>query len=168
MKIDYQIGDATRPVGDHPRIIVHICNDSGRWGKGFVLAVSRRWHEPEKRYRAWHRGEGPHPFTLGQVQFVRVEDALWVANLIGQHGTGFRDGRPPVRYDAIREGLRTIATKAIALGASVHMPRIGCGLAGGKWEQVERIVEQELTAAHVPATVYDLPKCQITANRPTP
>jgi hypothetical protein len=26
------------------------------------------------------------------------------------------------------------------------MPRIGSGLAGGKWEEVERIVEEELTA----------------------
>jgi len=168
MKIDYQTGDATRPVGDHRRIIVHVCNDSGRWGKGFVLAVSRRWREPERRYRALHRGQESQTFALGQVQFVRVEDAIWVANLIGQHGIGFRDGRPPVRYEAIRQGLRAVAAKAIELGASVHMPRIGCGLAGGKWEEVERIVERELIAARVTVTVYDLPKYQITANRPRP
>ena len=164
MNIAYQIGDATRPTGDHPRIIVHVCNDAGGWGKGFVLAVSRRWREPERRYRAWYRGEESLPFALGQVQFVRVEESIWVANLIGQHGMGFRNGFPPIRYEAIRQGLRTVASKAKKLGASVHMPRIGCGLAGGKWQQVERIVQEELIAAGVSATVYDLPKHRITAN----
>ena len=89
---------------------------------------------------------------------------MWVANLIGQHGMGFRDDLPPVRYEAIRDGLRVVAAKAKELGASVHMPRIGCGLAGGKWEEVEQIVEQELIAVGVAATVYDLPKQQISAN----
>ena len=165
MKITYQTGDATHPIGDRPKIIVHVCNDAGGWGKGFVLAVSRRWREPERRYRAWRRGEESQPFALGQVQFIRVEDSMWVANVIGQHGMGFHDGLPPVRYEAIRDGLRVVAAKAKELGASVHMPRIGCGLAGGKWEEVERIVEQELIAAGVPVTVYNLPKQQISANR---
>jgi len=158
MNINYQVGDATRPTGDHPKIIVHVCNDAGGWGKGFVVAVSRRWREPEKRYRAWHRGEEPHPFALGQVQFVQVEDTIWVANLIGQHGMGFQRGLPPIRYEAIREGLATVATKAKELHASVHMPRIGSGLAGGRWEEVERIVREELTAVDVAVTVYDLPQ----------
>lgn len=160
MNITYQVGDATQPVGGHPKIIVHVCNDAGGWGKGFVVAVSHRWHEPEKRYRAWHRGEGAQPFTLGQVQFVRVEDTIWVANLIGQHGMGFYHGVPPIRYEAIREGLRVVATRAKELGASVHMPRIGSGLAGGKWEEVERIVREELITTGVGVTVYDLPRRQ--------
>ncbi|MEV6001124.1 Appr-1-p processing protein, partial [Streptomyces griseomycini] len=25
------------------KVIAHVCNDIGGWGKGFVLAVSRRW-----------------------------------------------------------------------------------------------------------------------------
>ncbi len=37
-------------------MVAHVCNDIGGWGKGFVLAVSRRWPEPEAAYRAWHRG----------------------------------------------------------------------------------------------------------------
>lgn len=59
MNLTYQIGDATQPNGDGPRIIVHVCNDVGGWGKGFVVAVSKRWREPERRYRSWHRGDNP-------------------------------------------------------------------------------------------------------------
>ncbi len=72
MGIVYVVGDATRPSGDGARIIVHVCNDVGGWGKGFVLAVSRRWPEPEREYRRWYRERGPDEFALGRVQFVQV------------------------------------------------------------------------------------------------
>lgn len=35
-------GDATRPDTDGPVIIVHVCNDVGGWGRGFVVAISKR------------------------------------------------------------------------------------------------------------------------------
>jgi O-acetyl-ADP-ribose deacetylase (regulator of RNase III) len=157
MSINYVIGDATQPVGEGPKIIVHVCNDIGGWGRGFVTAISKRWPEPEKRYRAWHRGEQKQLFALGEVEFVQVGDDLWVANLIGQRDVRTTGGVPPVRYEAIRKGLQRVALEARRLGASVHMPRIGCGLAGGTWEIVGKIVEEELVGGAVPVTVYDLP-----------
>jgi len=157
MSINYVIGDAIQPVGEGPKIIVHVCNDIGGWGRGFVTAISKRWPEPEKRYRAWHGGEQKQPFALGEVEFVQVGDGLWVANLIGQRDVRTIDGVPPVRYEAIRQGLKRVALEARRLGASIHMPRIGCGLAGGKWEIVGEIVEEGLLRTGVPVTVYDLP-----------
>jgi len=154
--INYVVGDATDPVGDGPKIIVHVCNDIGGWGRGFVVALSKSWPEPEQRYRAWQRGEEKIPFALGEVQFVQVAENIWVANMIGQHDVRTIGGVPPVRYDAIRKALKRVAAEAAQLKASIHMPRIGCGLAGGKWEEVGRIVEQELTNKSVPVTVYDL------------
>jgi O-acetyl-ADP-ribose deacetylase (regulator of RNase III) len=156
--INYVIGDATSPKASGPKIIVHICNNVGAWGKGFVVALSRRWAEPEKRYRAWYRGEENQVFALGQVQFVIVAVDTWVANLIGQRDIRASEGRPPIRYDAVREGLRRVADEARHLGASIHMPRIGCGLAGGKWEEIGLIVQQELSAKGITVTVYDLPQ----------
>ncbi len=44
---------------------------------------------------------------------------------------------------------------AVAERASVHMPRIGCGLAGGKWEVVEPLIEEHLSAKGVAVTIYD-------------
>ena len=155
-KLTYVSGDATRPSGDGPRIIVHVCNDIGGWGASFVLAVSRRWDSPEESYRRWHREGNDVPFELGQVQFVQVEDALWVANLLGQHGVQRRGNEAPIRYDAVRTGLMRVAEFAIANGASAHMPRIGCGLAGGSWNQMEPIIVATLVEAGVKVTVYDL------------
>lgn len=158
MNVEYKTGDATAPIGSGNKIIVHVCNDVGGWGRGFVLAISKRWAEPEQRYRSWHKGQEKQPFALGEVQFVQVEDPIWIANLIGQRDIRALDGIPPVRYEAIREGLQKVALEAKRLNASVHMPRIGCGLAGGDWNVVSKIVEEELANIGVPVTVYDFPK----------
>ncbi len=157
MEILYTTGDATQPGGTGPRIIAHVCNDIGGWGRGFVVALSRRWPQPEQHYRAWAAGNSGIPFALGEVQFVPVEDAVWVANMIGQRDTRTRDGIPPVRYDAIRSALQVVAAFADEQNASVHMPRIGAGLAGGSWDIISAIVHEELICRDIPVTVYDLP-----------
>ncbi len=157
MRITSVVGDATRPVGTGPCVITHVCNDLGRWGKGFVLALSDAWPEAERRYRRWYAGETTDgPFALGRAQFVCVDPNIWIANVIGQHGITRRNGVPPVRYDAIESGLSAVADFALARSASVHMPRIGCGLAGGTWDVVGPIVQRQLGDRGVTVTVYDL------------
>ncbi|MFJ8441425.1 macro domain-containing protein [Kitasatospora griseola] len=154
--IGYLRGDATAPQGKGVRVVAHVCNDLGGWGKGFVLALSRRWPEPEAAYRRWHRERAGNDFELGAVQLVQVESYLWVANMVGQRGV--RTGRStgvPVRYEAIDTALATLGGHARRLGASVHMPRIGCGLAGGRWERIEPLVTARLAACGTPVTVYD-------------
>ncbi|MFB7939511.1 macro domain-containing protein [Streptomyces sp. NPDC056049] len=156
-EIEYVCGDATAPRGSGVRIVAHVCNDLGGWGRGFVLAVSRRWPEPEAAYRRWYRERATSGFGLGAAQFVQVAPDLWVANLVGQRGirTG-RSGAVPVRYEAIDAALGLLADKAAELGASVHMPRIGCGLAGGTWDRVEPLVRERLSARGTAVTVYDV------------
>ena len=153
--IEYVTGDATQPEGDGPRVIVHICNDIGGWGKGFVLAVSKRWPQPEAEFRAWHTTGKEGGFVLGAVQFVQVEPYIWVANMIGQRGIKRGSSGPPIRYEAVSSCLALLAVKAKELGASVHMPRIGCGLAGGEWSKIEPLIVQHLLGAGVSVTVYD-------------
>ncbi len=156
MSINYTKGDATNPVGDDKRVIVHVCNDLGKWGKGFVLAISKRWKSPEQKYKTAFLEESKP--CLGDVQFILVESNLTVANLIGQHGVKTarsKSALPPIRYEAIEKGLRKVADFAIQNKASVHMPRIGCGLAGGNWQEIEPIINRTLISKDVAVTVYD-------------
>ena len=153
-KITYIKGDATYPVGDGKKLITHICNDIGAWGAGFVLAISMRWPEPEDRYHVWHKS-GDSSFTLGNVQIVPVEDDISVVNMIGQHGVGFYQG-PPIRYPAVRQCLKKVSRAALRSKASVHMPRIGCGLAGGHWDKIKEIVYEELVDLGIDVIVYDI------------
>jgi O-acetyl-ADP-ribose deacetylase (regulator of RNase III) len=139
--IVYLKGDATAPVGSGPYVIVHICNDLGGWGKGFVLALSKRWRAPEVAYRKW--AASGVTFELGMLQIVPVTQKILVANLVAQHGYASR---------ACLEKL----TGRLASCTTVAMPRIGCGLAGGKWELIEPIVAQTLCARGFRVEVYDL------------
>ncbi|MGW4804482.1 macro domain-containing protein [Kitasatospora sp. NPDC004272] len=154
-EISYVVGDATVPQGEGPKIIAHVCNDAGGWGKGFVLPLARRWPQTRAAYKAWYHDRETSGFALGAVQFVPAEDSFLVANMIGQHG--YRpSSTPPVRYEAISAALAIVAERALQLRASVHMPRIGCGLAGGRWELVEPLIVEQLIRREVPVTVYDL------------
>ncbi len=153
MSIHYLSGDATAPAAVGEKFIVHVCNDIGGWGKGFVLALSRRWPEPEKAYRQWYKSQ--EGFALGEIQLVSVAEQLQVCNLIGQRDIRTRQGVPPIRYEAITAGLAKLAPLAKQQNASIHMPRIGCGLAGGSWEVVEDIIEKTLLAQELDVFVYD-------------
>lgn len=175
--IHYARGDATRPEGDGPKIIAHVCNDVGAWGRGFVLAVSHRWPEPEWCYRDWKERsragrdsggivnfvndrhlEETGSFRLGESQLVGVAEGLFVLNMIAQEGIAPKRPTargPLVRYDALSLCLRHAARFARRFGGSVHMPRIGCGLGGGSWDVIGPLIERLVDA---PVTVYDLPE----------
>ena len=154
-------GDATAPAGEGPKLLLHVCNDIGSWGSGFVLAVSRRWPEPEAAYRQLGSQGG---YRLGQTQLVEVEKDLWVVNMIGQHGIRKKRGKsePPIRYEAIRHALREVAFHAklpLVLGpyksASIHCPKFGAGLAGGDWQVIEQLILEELVDKGLDVTVYE-------------
>jgi len=150
VKIQFITGDATDPIGAGNKIIAHVCNDIGAWGAGFVLAISKRWPQPEAEYL-----KSQACLTLGTVSLVQVETCIWVANMIAQRGIRTEDGVPPIRYAALRQCLGVLAVEARKLQATIHMPRIGCGLAGGKWESIEPLIRIAIPTNEV--FVYDLP-----------
>jgi O-acetyl-ADP-ribose deacetylase (regulator of RNase III) len=174
--IKFLKGDATNPTAKGKKIIVHICNDVGGWGKGFVMAISKRWKQPEIEYRNWCKNKvleltdtvqfirlesrdkysNESKFELGNVQFVKATNDIWIANMIAQRDIRpSKDGIPPIRYTYVRECLERVRQFAKRQNASVHMPRIGCGLAGGQWTKIEEIVNDNLIAHEIETTVYD-------------
>lgn len=169
MSINYLKGDATDPIetGGN-QFIVHICNNRGGWGRGFVLALSKRWPEPEAYYRRWFRdktGFKEGRFQLGSIQVVPVREVppIFVVNMIAQEGYGKNNqnlhqtnepnDRPPIRYDALERCLSSVSE----FSGTVHMPRIGCSLGGGSWRHVEPIIQRTLVAAGLSVYVYDVP-----------
>lgn len=155
--IKYVNGDATAPQGDGKKVIVHCCNDLGAWGAGFVMALSRRWKAPEQMYRRFIENlDSDGSEKLGKVQFVAVEPDICVANMIGQHLTGrgeMVEGKlvPPIRYEAIREGLKQVNMYCRMNNATMHAPKFGSDLAGGDWNVIEQIIKDEI---EVPVTIY--------------
>jgi O-acetyl-ADP-ribose deacetylase (regulator of RNase III) len=174
VNIAYLKGDATDPFAapgkPRPTVLVHIVNDAGGWGKGFVLALSKRWPNVESEYRKWYAERETNDFSLGAVQYVEVfppkmsmdyPKRLWVANMVGQHGVWQKgpirhEGPPPIRYDALRQALSRVGRFAAKHNARVVGPRFGTGLAGGDWHLIEPIIRDELLAQGIPVTIYDL------------
>lgn len=161
MNIKYVTGDATLPQGEGNKIIAHICNDVGAWGAGFVMALSARDMGPQMSYQSWYFGE-EEALVGGRIQMVpdfMLQGDVWVCNMIAQRSVGDMDGVPPIRYTWLATCLVKLrkAAQNMRPQASVHMPRIGTGLAGGKWENIEALIENLLCGHDVPVTVYDLP-----------
>jgi O-acetyl-ADP-ribose deacetylase (regulator of RNase III) len=150
MTIQYLIGDATSPQGKGTKIVLHCCNDIGLWGAGFVLALSKKWKEPELHYRSLKKED----LKLGTTWIVPVEVDIIVVNIIGQCGVRSKLNPRPISYQAIDIALSTISGLWKGKEVSFHMPRIGCGLAGGKWEEIEQIINKHLKQYDV--FVYDL------------
>jgi len=157
-------GDATCPQGRGTKIITHIVNDSGKWGKGFVMALSNRWPETRKVYLEWYKSK--KKFKLGEicVQLINAIPVQYVVvHMVAQRGVIGNSNPVPLRYDALEKCLKSVAdwvdTYSKQTGwlqpFSVHMPKIGCGLAGGKWEKVEPIIQAQLCDRGIPVTVYE-------------
>jgi O-acetyl-ADP-ribose deacetylase (regulator of RNase III) len=154
-QLKYIKGDATQPVGPGPKVICHCCNDIGGWGSGFVLALNARWPEPQRAYRKWFAERDG--FRLGAARMVAVEPDLWVANIIGQHRTIQAGEATPIRYDALEGGFKVVRDFCLENQATVHMPRLGAGLARGDWRRIEEIVKRIfIIEGEIDATVYDL------------
>lgn len=152
--IQYLIGDATEPRS-RPALIVQIVNDATpNWGgRGFARAVRTRWPEVQQSFRAFVEKER---LRLGKVHLARPDADVWLMSIVAQKGYG-PSPTHRVRYAALRKGLRAAARYSHELGASVHMPRIGCGEGGGDWTIVAELIRAELIRQDVPVTVYDLP-----------
>jgi len=156
-RIRYLKGNALEPRGGDQKLIVQVVNDKAMiWGAGFSRQLRNKWPHAQSGFKDWVLG-AKREFKLGAAHIVRVDDSTTVASLVAQHGFGPAD-HPRIRYNALATALQQIGEMANNASASIHMPRIGSGLAGGSWEVVEEIVEETLCRRGLKVTVYELPQ----------
>jgi O-acetyl-ADP-ribose deacetylase (regulator of RNase III) len=152
-EIKYVNGDVLSLCAPGPLVVIpHVCNNVGAFGAGFALAVARKYPAAKKAYHAMTL------LTLGTVGVVPVDpgNGIWIANMIAQDGLPSAKRRVVIDYDALTDCLFQVAAECADLGAEVHAPKFGCGLAGGKWDRVENIIKQTLTHNRIPVTIYEL------------
>jgi O-acetyl-ADP-ribose deacetylase (regulator of RNase III) len=141
---------------DKTIIIPHICNNKGGWGRGFVLSISNEWEKPEQSYRKWYNSRTN--FKLGFIQLVNVEDRIYVCNMIAQDGYKSEQNPRPISYEALSKSLQKLVNnnwiQQNKNNITIMMPRIGCGLGGGKWEEIEKIISNIMLDFEI--EVYDL------------
>ncbi|HET7023583.1 MAG TPA: ImmA/IrrE family metallo-endopeptidase [Gemmatimonadales bacterium] len=153
--IQYVRGDATHPQGVGARVIVHIVNDQAQvWGgHGFAASLRKTHKGLQQSFRDWVIASRDH-LSLGRTHFAETSEGLVVASMVAQHGFGPSD-TPRIRYEALQICLNDVLRHAQGRSVSVHMPRIGTGNAGGKWNIIKEVVENTLIEGGVSVTVYD-------------
>lgn len=127
------LGSALNPVGNDKFIIAHIVNDKGAWGAGFVIPLGLKFPKAKELYLKLKQ----HRRGLIQVVDASIEDRRgWIINMCAQ-----TLGAPyPLDMDALKSCINVTEAFAQTVNAKVHIPRIGCGLAGGKWENISKLI----------------------------
>jgi O-acetyl-ADP-ribose deacetylase (regulator of RNase III) len=153
----YLYGDACEPRGTGMKIIAHIVNDkTPNWGAGFALAVSQKWPEVQSDFKSWVNEDRTN-LSLGRSHISNVSEEIAVCHMVAQHGYGHSD-TPRIRYAALKSCLSDLGKQATRIGATVHMPMIGTGQAGGNWSVISDIILEDLVGLGVDVTVYKQPK----------
>ena len=134
-------------------IIAHQVNCMGAAG-GLAAAVFEKWPEAGREYKnlvhAMADKDKPEEL-LGGCHLSVTPDYRLIADLFGQYYPG-ADYRP---Y-ALREALRQLASIAYQLDESVALPyKISCGICGGDWDEVLKIIEEEMNL--VDCVIYKRP-----------
>jgi len=130
----------------HFDIIVHGCNCFCTMGAGIAKEIKERIPDAWRADQRTHKGD---IMKLGNYTFADLEinDKGWltIINAYTQYryGPNHEDGdKKPVDYDAIRLAMRKINHNYKK--KSIGIPLIGAGLAGGDWEIIKKIIQQEL------------------------
>lgn len=124
---------------DQKGILVHGCNCHGVMGSGVAAGVRSKYPHVFQQYRERYERQGLH---LGEVQLCVAEPGVYLANAMTQFDFG--SDKVNADYPAIRECFKKVKLLADALELPVYYPLIGCGLAGGDWNVVSAIIEEEL------------------------
>lgn len=177
--IKYVDGDVLKHKSTRNTLIVHIVNDEGKWGSGFVVPLGRKYPDVEKSYRDWYTecysddiknhydeedlSTESVPFTLGQIQANKVTENLFVINAVAQSqpgGVSINIAEEsvyirPIRLECLRECLLRVAALAKILDAEIVGPAFGSERAGGKWsEEIVPLIEECICKYDIPVTIY--------------
>jgi O-acetyl-ADP-ribose deacetylase (regulator of RNase III) len=115
-------------------LIVHGCNCFNNMGAGIAAQIARRYPIVQRCDNSTIPGDES---KLGTIEIVSTGLGFSVVNAYTQYYPG-----PDIRYKALRECFHKLRERA--QGLRVGIPKIGCGLAGGDWEVVSGIIEDEM------------------------
>lgn len=150
-------------------VIVHGCNCHSKMGAGIAPQMAKAFGCDRFAMEMW----GSDINKLGNIDYqtgVLSENAIWwpedtkinrnepeltVVNAYTQfnYGRNHADGdQKPVDYAAIEMCMKKI--NMVFAGKHIGMPKIGAGLAGGDWNHIALIINNELRDCRVTVVNY--------------
>lgn len=164
--IRYLHGNVLEPRGAGVKVVCQLVNNvARRWGGGIARQAAKRFPSAESEFGAWITGFSRDE-RLGQVHFSTPVRNVVICSIVGQAGIG-RSLVPRIDYRAIETGLARVARFASTNDATVHLPRIGTGSAGGNWEAIRSLIEQEFVLSGLDVTIYAEPPPRMESEQAT-
>ena len=136
---------------DKIHILVHQTNCFGIMGAGIAKKIAAKYPEAERANREYSFINSPEAI-FSSVLPIRCHDGKYVVNMYAQFKYG--RGRRQTNYDAFEKCLGLLAVFCSEHPTlTVGFPYgIGCGLAGGDWNIVSRMIRS--FAKKVPNDVF--------------
>lgn len=129
--------------------IIHGCNAQGVMGSGVARLIKYNYYGAYCVYKRQHENfiDGIGKSPVGVNSYYK-EGGIIIVNAITQEFCG-NDGKRYTDYFAVRECFcklnKFIMGQVIDdIERKVNFPLIGCGLGGGDWSVIEKIIDEEL------------------------
>lgn len=148
-------------------LIAHQTNCLGVMGAGIAKAIKNKWPDVYTQYKDLCKGYDYSKFPLGVSQFCKTYDnpIKYVVNLFGEYS--YTESVAPYEnrhtdYKALEQALLALKTDCIASGIKEIgiLYKLGCGLAGGDWDNVVYPKLQKLFANESAITLYIYKLCK--------
>ena len=149
-KIKYTQGDLVRDAERDFDVIGHGCNCWCTMGKGIALDVKKKYPRAYDADRATALGDKDKLGTFTSWENL----GLTVLNMYTQWHYAGSDVKAD--YDAIRNCMKLV--KKYHSRKKIGLPLIGAGLAGGSWDIIEKIIEEELVGEDVTVVIWEKSK----------
>lgn len=137
-------------------IIVHQVNTIGVMGAGIALQIKKKYPIVYQKYTKLIGQTDVREDLMGCCQIISVgnrgkDNIKYVANIYGQLDIG--RNKQQTDYNALSKSLEELFSFAKKNQLTVALPyNIGCGLAGGDWNVVSRLISE--AADDYPYTLY--------------
>lgn len=122
-------------------IIAHQVNCQGVMGAGLAKQIKNKYYNSFLTYKHACDGVSDKNDLLGSIRRYREEDGKVICHIFSQLNYG--RAKRQTDYEALRNGLKKLEIIARNNDKTVALPYgIGCGLAGGDWDIVYKIIDE--------------------------
>lgn len=134
-------------------IICHQTNCLGIMGGGIAYQVKKQYPKVFLEYYELCNKIKNKKELLGQVQYCKISSDRYIANCFGQLDIGLGI---QTNYNALKSCLQNVYETAQKYNYSVSIPyKIGCGLAGGDWNIVYKMIQDIFEKSKIDCVIYN-------------
>ena len=130
-------------------VIAHGCNCHKMMGAGIAFQIKRQFNDVYVKDFNDKRSPIQRWGNFTYVRYKHGDNILSFFNLYTQYNPG-----PDLDYTALELSLKKLA-KIIEPNSTIGLPQIGCGIGGGDWVKVKRIIKRVLKEYDVTIVIYD-------------